>query len=171
MWLRRSPCFREAFYPKLPLCVVTAITLRGSIILFCSKHMTFDQAHRAIKKGQIAVLSDAVSSSLDVNETNRFGWSLLMLAGLTGNCRVGAFLVETGADLDARNKFGDTAISLASHKGHYRFVRLLVDAGACDVGNPHGHETVEFIRGSSGLMESTLNRTIAEVNKLQKSNA
>ena len=46
--------------------------------LFAS--ITFEQAHRLIKRGQITALDKAIPSRIDANASNRFGWTLLMLA-------------------------------------------------------------------------------------------
>ena len=77
--------------------------------------MTFNQAHRAIKRGQIATLTMAVPSAISANATNRFGWTLLMLAAIEGNTSIGDLLLARGADLAALNDFGESALSLAAH--------------------------------------------------------
>src|SRR5258708_12041371 len=101
--------------------------------------MTFDQAHRAIKRGQIAALEKAIPSDIAINTPNRFGWTLLMLAALEGNTKIGSLLIERGADVTALNKFGESALSLAAHEGHLPFVKLLKAHGASAAVRPHGH--------------------------------
>src|SRR5256885_1924216 len=92
--------------------------------------MTFDEAHRAIKKGDLARLRKELGNGLNPNLANRNFWTLLMLAAMEGNTSVGSLLIEKGADLNSRNKFGSTALSLAAHTGHPSFVKLLLERGA-----------------------------------------
>jgi ankyrin repeat protein len=124
--------------------------------------VTFDQAHRAIKRGQLTLLKEAIPHSLRADETNRFGWTLLMLAAIEGNIRIGALLIERGADVSALNHFGESALSLAAHKGHLPFVKLLKSNGAPTDPYPHGHSLEEWLRISSGLPETKV-RTIMDV--------
>jgi ankyrin repeat protein len=118
--------------------------------------MTFEQAHRLIKRGQIAALQKAVPSSIDPNTSNRFGWTLLMLAALEGNTRIGSFLLEHGADVGRLNNFGESALSLAAHKGHLPFVKLLKAHGASGAVWPHGRDLEEWLRLASGLRKSKI---------------
>lgn len=118
--------------------------------------MTFEQAHRLIKRGQVAALEKAIPSRIDPNASNRFGWTLLMLAALEGNTRIGSFLLERGADVGPLNNFGESALSLAAHKGHLPFVKLLKAHGASGAVWPHGHELEEWLRLGSGLRKSKI---------------
>jgi ankyrin repeat protein len=92
--------------------------------------MTFDEAHRAIKKGDVTCLRKELDSGLNPNLSNPNSWTLLMLAAIEGNTSVGRLLIQKGADLDSRNKFRGTALSLAAHTGHPSFVKLLLQSGA-----------------------------------------
>lgn len=125
--------------------------------------MTFEQAHRAINRGQSAVLEDVVLSASDVNVSNRFGWTLLMLAALEGNTKIGCLLIARGADVTALNKFGESALSLAAHKGHLPFVKLLKTHGASSAVSPHGHNLEEWLRMASGLPAAKIDRIMEEV--------
>jgi len=109
--------------------------------------MTFEEAHRSIKRGQIAALETAIPIGLDPNATNRFGWTLLMLAAIEGNTKIGTLLLERGADVGALNNFGENALSLAAHTGHLPFVKVLKVHGASSDVCPHGHP-LEDVFGS-----------------------
>jgi uncharacterized protein len=124
--------------------------------------MTFEQAHRAIKRGQIGALEKAVPSAISVNATNRFGWTLLMLAALEGNIKIGELFIERGADLAVLNNFGESALSLAAHNGHLPFVKLLKSNGASGDVHPHGHSLEGWLRSASGLPEDKI-KAILEV--------
>jgi ankyrin repeat protein len=113
--------------------------------------MTFDEAHRAIKRGQIHALEKAIPSTISPNASNQFGWTLLMLTALEGNTKIGLFFLERGADINAVNNFGESALSLAAHKGHLPFVKLLKSRGASGDIRPHGHDLESWLKNASGL--------------------
>jgi uncharacterized protein len=62
--------------------------------------MTFEEAHRAIKRGNLTSVRRALDEGMDVNLSNRFSWTLLMLAGIAGSIRIGDLLIGRGADLN-----------------------------------------------------------------------
>ena len=125
--------------------------------------MTFVQAHRAIKRGQIAELEKAVGVAIDVNTPNRFGWTLLMLAAIEGNTRIGSLLIKRGAQVTALNNVGESPLSLAAHGGHLPFVKLLKANGASGAVAPHGHDLEEWLRMASGLPEAKIDRIMKTV--------
>jgi ankyrin repeat protein len=92
--------------------------------------MTFDEASKLIKKGDVSRLRTELESGSSPNLCNKNSWTLLMIAALEGNTTLGRLLIEKGADLDKRNKFRETALSLAAHRGHPSFVKLLLTSGA-----------------------------------------
>ncbi len=118
--------------------------------------MTFDQAHRVIKRGQITLLEEAIPTTLDVNSSNRFGWTLLMLTALEGNTKIGMLLLDRGANSAALNDFGENALSLAAHAGHLPFVKLLRSRGASADVRPHGHDLESWLRMASGLSKAKI---------------
>lgn len=68
--------------------------------------MTFDDTHRCIKRGDLLSLRRALDDGLDPNLANRFAWTLLMLAAMKGNTRIGELLLAKGAKINAVNDFG-----------------------------------------------------------------
>jgi uncharacterized protein len=92
--------------------------------------MTFEEAHRAIKRGNLTSIRKALDGGMDANLSNKFSWTLLMLAGAEGNTRFGELLIGHGADPNKTNDFGESALSLAAHAGHASFVKLLLARGA-----------------------------------------
>lgn len=92
--------------------------------------MTFEEAHIAIKKGDVISLRHALDAGMRPDLSNQFSWTLLMLAAIEGNTAIGSLLIESGAELDRRNKFRETALSFAAHSGHPSFVELLLTSGA-----------------------------------------
>jgi ankyrin repeat protein len=101
--------------------------------------MTFDEASKLIKKGDIIRLRKELQDGLSPNMANQYSWTLLMIAALEGNTSIGSLLIESGAELDRRNKFHDTALSLAAQTGHPSFVSLLLTGGATLECHPFGN--------------------------------
>jgi ankyrin repeat domain-containing protein 17 len=127
--------------------------------------MTFDEAHRAIKRGQASVIEEAVPATISVNLTNRFGWTLLMLTAMEGNTRIGTILLDRGANVAALNQFGESALSLAAHKGHLKFVQLLMSRGASRDVHPHGHDLEGWLRTASGLSAAEIEALVEALGK------
>ena len=101
--------------------------------------MTFETAHRAIKRGDIDAFQSALATGLDPNLSNKNGWTLLMLAAVKGNTKIGQLLIDAGADLNKRTNGRETALSLASHSGSRAFVELLLARGASLDCHPYGN--------------------------------
>lgn len=118
--------------------------------------MTFEDAQRAIKRGQLQPLENAIPSVLSPNVVNRFGWTLLMLAACEGNTSIGRFLLDQGANVAALNVSGESALSLAAHAGHLSFVKLLRKHGASGDVFPHGHSLEDWLRVASGLPKTRI---------------
>ena len=113
--------------------------------------MTFEELHRRIKNADIVALRHELEQGLDPNFSNRFGWSVLMLAALEGTVPIGELLISKGADPDRTNDVGQTALSLAAHGGHIPLVEMLIRKGASTECHPHGHSMEDWIRNTSGL--------------------
>ena len=107
--------------------------------------MSFDEVAKEIKKGEVLGIRHFLLSGGDVNLSNRFGRTILMLAALEGNTAIGLELIQGHAQIDQRNKFGDTALSLAAHTGHAGFVELLLKSGASLDGHPFGSSFESFL--------------------------
>ena len=101
--------------------------------------MTFDEASKLIRKGDIIRLPKELQDGLSPNMENQYSWTLLMVAALEGNTSIGDLLIESGAELDRRNKGRETALSLAAHTGHSSFVSLLLNSGASLECHPFGN--------------------------------
>jgi ankyrin repeat protein len=113
--------------------------------------MTFRELHRAIKRGDVIALTHALDSGVSPDLPNRFGWTPLMLAALTGNTSVGELLIVRGAALDKKTKSGENALSLAAHKGHTPFIRLLLSKGAARDWGPQGHVLGPWLQNGARL--------------------
>jgi ankyrin repeat protein len=77
----------------------------------------FNLIQKLIKKDNKIALDSRLAEGLDPNLSNRFGWTLLMIATLYDRCDMTNLLLSRGADPKRVNNFGDTADSLAKAKG------------------------------------------------------
>jgi ankyrin repeat protein len=118
--------------------------------------MTFDMVHMLIKQGDLISLRHELDGGLSPSLSNQFSWTLLMLAAMEGNTRVGELLISRGADVDATNNFGETALSLAAHAGHAPFIRVLLANGASTDSRPYGHSLKDWLKVSSGLSQDKI---------------
>jgi ankyrin repeat protein len=118
--------------------------------------VTFDEAHRLIKKGDLVSLRHELDRGLSPNLSNQFSWTLLMLAALEGDTSMGELLISRGALLDTTNDFGETALSLAAHGGHAPFIRILLAKGASTDCRPHGHSLEDWLKIASGLPQGKI---------------
>jgi ankyrin repeat protein len=115
--------------------------------------MTFDEANKVIKKGDLTRLRHELEDGLSPNLSNRYSWTLLMVAAMEGDTRIGRLLIEKGADLDTRNNGRETALSLAAHTGHPSFVKLLLSSGASLECHPFGNHLdvwLDWVKKYSG---------------------
>jgi ankyrin repeat protein len=107
--------------------------------------MTFDEVEKCINRDERIGLREALDNDLDPNLSNKFSWTILMLAAMRGNVAIGRMLIEHGAKLDTRNMHKDTALSLTIQFGHAPFVRLLLENGASRDCHPHGNSLDIFL--------------------------
>jgi hypothetical protein len=118
--------------------------------------LRFDALHRLIKKSDIISLRRELDLGMNPDLSNRFRWTLLMLAALEGKLSIGELLISKGAEVNATNGFGETALSLAAHRGHMRFIKLLLAHGAFGDCRPHGSGLEDRLRSSSGLPQDKI---------------
>jgi ankyrin repeat protein len=125
--------------------------------------VTLDEAHHAIKKGDLVALRHALDAGLDSNSAAMGGWTLLMHAAYGGQTLIGELLYSKGAEINATGHHGESALYLAANKGHVKFVQWLLTVGADTDCRPYGHPFVVVLRGGSGLPPDLLSRMIALV--------
>jgi len=71
-----------------------------------------------------------LSSGIDVNEKNNYGWTALNHAARSGHVETAKLLVEKGAKVDAVDDTGWTPLMRAAQKGHTPMVKFLIEKGA-----------------------------------------
>ncbi|MDD3353990.1 ankyrin repeat domain-containing protein [Zoogloea sp.] len=92
---------------------------------------SLDDLLNAAKLGDGGAVVQMVQKGMDVNSTDAFGNTLLILAAREDQPKVVMELLQQrGIKLDARNSAGDTALMLASLRGYTAIARQLIAAGA-----------------------------------------
>ncbi|KAG9232952.1 ankyrin repeat protein, partial [Amylocarpus encephaloides] len=86
--------------------------------------------HRAAATGNLAVLMALLRyPSIDVNDVDRFGRSILWHAACGGNEEVIQILVSHGARIDLADDYGRTPLHAACREGRVSSVEALLNAG------------------------------------------
>ncbi len=132
--------------------------------------MTFDDARRAIKTANLLSIRLALDGGMSPNLSNKFSWTLLMIAAVVGNTKIGELLIERGANPDKMNDFGETAFSLAAHAGHMPFVELLLTKGASTECQPRGHSLGDWVTNTSGPPPDKIAAILATIEKHRRRN-
>jgi len=76
------------------------------------------------------VLLQEIDDGYDVNSTNEYGDTLVLLAASNGHTGLVRGLVARGADVNRRNQRGLSPVVAAASRGHHDVVSALVRAGA-----------------------------------------
>lgn len=126
--------------------------------------MTYDEAHRLIKKGDLVSLRHELDGGMSPDLSNQFSWTLLMLAALEGNVAIGELLISKGAAIDKTNDFGETALSLSAHGGHTQFIKVLLAHGASPDCRPHGTSLEAWMNVASGLPNNKIQSILDLIN-------
>lgn len=65
------------------------------------------------------------SYNIDLNATDNFGWTALMIASCENSCEAFKLLLDLGADLTVRDRKGNTAKSLAEKKQNFSILKII----------------------------------------------
>ncbi len=115
--------------------LTTAATAEDSLLLAISDYDTAAVRHEVMLRS-------------DVDVTDSYGNTALMIASAYGYHDVVAILVHAGADVNAKGRIGNTALIVAVQNGHAEVARQLLDAEALvDVANNYGTNARELAIG------------------------
>lgn len=84
----------------------------------------------AAKNGDQRLVKSLLAAGLNINATNRFGNTSLMIAADNEQVEMVKLLTSTGAFVDVRNDFGFTALMFAADKGNEDIITILIQNGA-----------------------------------------
>lgn len=102
----------------------------GSVQIYMYLIFIATHASQTIQGTQVVQKNHATNHTLNVNATNKDGYSSLMQAAALGDLIVIEQLIDAGADINAINKYGLTALMMAVWTGNIPLVEPLVAAGA-----------------------------------------
>ncbi|EMK22855.1 ankyrin repeat domain-containing protein [Leptospira kirschneri] len=101
----------------------------------------FDSARR----GDVNALKRQILSLKHLDEKNRKGHTLLMLAAYNGWEEASQFLISQGANVNSTDQEGNSILMGAAFKGHVRIVEILLNAGANkNYKNSKGQDAFQF---------------------------
>lgn len=81
-------------------------------------------------RGQLSWLNELVSGGVDLEVSDRYGQTALMVAAEAGQLESVRILLGAGAKVNAKDMDGSTPLMFACQSGHYEVAKLLLDAGA-----------------------------------------
>lgn len=88
---------------------------------------TFDKVNffKAAQSNDIQTLEKMFLNSLNVNVTDEFGWTALMMVSYEGHLDIVKLLIRSGAKIDVKDRQKNTAITLATKRAHSNIVMFL----------------------------------------------
>lgn len=88
---------------------------------------TFDKVNffKAAQNNDIQTLNKMFLNSLNVNVTDEFGWTALMMVSYEGYLDIVKLLIRSGAEIDVEDRQKNTAITLATKRDHSNVVTFL----------------------------------------------
>jgi ankyrin repeat protein len=96
----------------------------------------------AAANGYERIVKQLLDAGSDINHTNDYDNSALLVASELGHLKVIDLLLSRGANTTQVNKLGNTALSMAKNEGHNKAVSLLDN----------------FDTGETGLLKRLLNK-------------
>jgi len=81
----------------------------------------------AAQDGDVSAVIKFIKDGVSPNLTDRFGWTLLMIASAAGHAQIVQILLDAGASLDVCDKSGKNAANIARLKGNFGIEGLLLN--------------------------------------------
>ena len=117
--------------------IATTIVLIATIATTASA--SNDRLLQAVTERDTAAVRYEAMLRADVDVTDQYGNTALMIASAYGYDSIVAILVDAGADVNATGRIGNTALIVAAQNGHSEVIQHLLKAGCqVDVTNDYG---------------------------------
>ena len=113
---------------KYVYCLLSVLLVSSALYAQLASDNRAVQIRNIVKQDDVNLLNRLIDEGLDLNDKNRAGNNLLMLAAKYGSINVVKTLVEEKNydELDIQNYAGETALILAAYNGHTEVVDILV---------------------------------------------
>lgn len=85
---------------------------------------------KASADGNNEYIQGVLTSDININEVNNYGWTALSHAARNGNVETAKLLIDNGAIVDTLDDTGWTPLMRAAQKGKTEMVKFLVAKGA-----------------------------------------
>ena len=102
----------------------------------------------------IKKIKELIDMGADVNATDRFGATLLMVASFWGHKEVADLLVENKADVNLCNDYGTTALMNTCKKGYTEIAKLLINKGADTEAKDNMYQTALIMASFGGYKDA-----------------
>ena len=90
-----------------------------------SKTVSANQFLKSAQEGDLDCVKRCLSEGININVTDKFGWTALMCAAFSGETDTVDHLLTSGADKSVRNSNDDTAFSLARLRKRKEVIKRL----------------------------------------------
>lgn len=116
------------------LRTLTRATYLAAYLAFCSLNLAHSQSYDdmvlGVKSNFYQVVEGLLKRGFDVDTTDKYGNTLVMLACFNHATQTLPILLAANPRLDLRNQYGETALMLAALRHEKEMVIALLDAGA-----------------------------------------
>jgi len=119
---------------------VFAVVL-AAFLVGCGGKVDLDNSLlKAVETGNLSEATTLLKRGADVDATDDFGRTPLMMASLGGHTQITKLLMEAGADVHATAKYGQTALQFAVEGGKTDIASILQAGGAGGQGSSEAPE-------------------------------
>ena len=112
------------------LLISIAISVNADITKFVAPGSGDRNLIEAVESGSRAAVISALVRGEDIEQTDPYGHTPLVVALNAGHVHLARLLVEKGANINYVDHDGYTPLMWATHKGHTKEVEMLLDEGA-----------------------------------------
>ena len=111
---------------------IFVITMSAIILLVgaCGRRDVNAELLKEAELGSVEKVKELLEKGADLNSTDEFERTPLMMAAFNGHPEVVDLLIKAGADIYAKAKYGQTALTFASEQGHPKIVEIIRSAQA-----------------------------------------
>lgn len=116
---------------RLAIVAPVLIALTALLLVSCGGKPDLEAGLlKAAEAGKLDDVTALLEKGADIDTTDDFGRTPLMMSALGGHTRIAKVLIDAGADIGAAAKYGQTALQFAEEQGNSDIAGMLRAAGA-----------------------------------------